>query len=52
VIGPGEQSAPGDRLAVEAVVELVSAGASRRHAAEVVARLTRGSRKRLYDASL
>jgi 16S rRNA (cytidine1402-2'-O)-methyltransferase len=52
VIGPGEGSAPGDHIAVEAVVELVSAGASRRHAAEVVARLTRGSRKRLYDASL
>jgi 16S rRNA (cytidine1402-2'-O)-methyltransferase len=52
VIGPGEARAPGDRLAVEAVVELVSAGASRRQAAAVVARLTRASRKRLYDASL
>ncbi len=52
VIGPGEGRAPDDRLAVEAVVELVSAGASRRQAAEVVARLTRASRKRLYDASL
>jgi 16S rRNA (cytidine1402-2'-O)-methyltransferase len=38
--------------AVAAVAELVAAGASRRDAVEVVARLTGVARNRLYDASL
>ena len=52
VIGPGERGGGDDRPAVEAVVQLVAAGAARRQAAEVVARLTGASRKRLYDSSL
>ncbi|HEX6491210.1 MAG TPA: 16S rRNA (cytidine(1402)-2'-O)-methyltransferase [Gaiellaceae bacterium] len=52
VIGPGERGDTGAELAAQAVVELVAAGASRRRSAEVVARLTGVSRKRLYDASL
>jgi 16S rRNA (cytidine1402-2'-O)-methyltransferase len=38
--------------AVTAVAELVAAGVPRRRAADIVARLTGKSRKRLYDASL
>jgi 16S rRNA (cytidine1402-2'-O)-methyltransferase len=41
-----------ETAAHEAVAELVAAGASRRHAADVVARLTGASRNRLYQASL
>jgi 16S rRNA (cytidine1402-2'-O)-methyltransferase len=54
VLGPielsGEVLADDDALA--AVSELVEAGASRRTAAEVVARLTGGSRNSLYRGSL
>lgn len=37
---------------LRAVRELVAAGVSRKQSAELVARLTAGSRKRLYDASV
>ena len=53
VIGPADvEGRAGDQEAVDAVSELVRAGTSRKDAADVVARLTGVSRKRLYDASL
>ncbi len=52
VIGPSTQPAGDEDAAVAAVVELVAAGAQRRVAAGVVARLTGGSRNALYDRSL
>jgi 16S rRNA (cytidine1402-2'-O)-methyltransferase len=54
VVGPAEPSSAGDAAdaALGAVTELVDAGASRRVAAEVVARLTGNSRNRLYRGSL
>ena len=53
VIGPSQADEPrDDPAALAAVAELVRAGSSRRAAAEVVARLTGVSRRRLYDASL
>jgi 16S rRNA (cytidine1402-2'-O)-methyltransferase len=53
VIGPAATAEPADlAAAVQAVAELVAAGLTRRKAAEVVARLTGLSRKRLYDMSL
>ena len=55
VVGPAERRPHpevADAAAVAALAELVAAGASRRHAAEVVARLTGESRNRLYRASL
>jgi 16S rRNA (cytidine1402-2'-O)-methyltransferase len=53
VIGPAATAEPADLAAgVQGVAELVAAGLPRRKAAEVVARLTGLSRKRLYDMSL
>ena len=53
VIGPAGRVEPADlAAAVEGVAELVAAGLPRRRAAEVVARLTGLSRRRLYDMSL
>ena len=56
VIGPSEaevaQKPGAEAEAAEAVSELAAAGAQRRVASEVVARLTGLSRKRLYDESL
>ena len=53
VIGPADASKGGDEdLALEAVAELVAAGASRRGAADVLSRLTGISRNRLYEHSL
>ena len=52
VIGPSTQPAGDEDAAVAAVVELVAAGAQRRVAAGVVARLTGGSRNALYGRSL
>ncbi|MDQ3777702.1 MAG: 16S rRNA (cytidine(1402)-2'-O)-methyltransferase [Actinomycetota bacterium] len=54
VIGPfaGSSAAGDDEEAVEAVGELVAAGAARGAAADVVSRLTGISRNRLYRASL
>jgi len=54
VLGPGHEVRQGDDLAVEvdAVAQLVAAGASRKVAAEVVSRLTGVSRNKLYRASL
>jgi len=49
---PKEADEPGDADAVQAVAELVDAGASRRVAAEVVARLTGATRNDLYRRSL
>jgi 16S rRNA (cytidine1402-2'-O)-methyltransferase len=53
VLGPGREGEPADETAAaETVAELVAAGVARRQAAEIVARLTGLSRKRLYDMSL
>jgi 16S rRNA (cytidine1402-2'-O)-methyltransferase len=52
VIGPAEVEAGDEALAVEAVLELVGGGLSRRSAADVVSRLTGVSRNRLYRGSL
>jgi 16S rRNA (cytidine1402-2'-O)-methyltransferase len=54
VLGPAvaRAAAPGEADAVEAVAELVAAGAPRRAAADVVARLTGVPRNRLYRSSL
>jgi 16S rRNA (cytidine1402-2'-O)-methyltransferase len=52
VIGPSTQPAGDEDVAVAAVVELVAAGAQRRVAAGVVARLTGASRNALYGRSL
>jgi 16S rRNA (cytidine1402-2'-O)-methyltransferase len=53
VIGPAGRAEPADLgAAVQGVAELVAAGLPRRKAAEVVARLTGLSRRRLYDMSL
>ena len=54
VVGAAEPTSAGDTAdaALGAVTELVDAGASRRVAAEVVARLTGNSRNRLYRGSL
>jgi 16S rRNA (cytidine1402-2'-O)-methyltransferase len=51
VLGAGA-TASGDEDAATAVAELVAAGAARRQAAEVVARLTGVPRNRLYRDSL
>ena len=52
VIGAAEVEAGDEEEALAAVAELVEAGAGRRQAADVVARLTGHSRNRLYRASL
>jgi 16S rRNA (cytidine1402-2'-O)-methyltransferase len=52
VLSAFEIEAGGEEDALAAVVELVEAGAGRRQAADVVARLTGQSRNRLYQASL
>ena len=54
VVGPGASGGGGSALAdaLEAVGELVSAGAPRRAAADVVSRLTAVPRNRLYRGSL
>jgi 16S rRNA (cytidine1402-2'-O)-methyltransferase len=56
VVGPGEAGAAADpegaAAALQAVAELVDAGAPRKAAAEVVARLTSRSRNELYRGSL
>jgi 16S rRNA (cytidine1402-2'-O)-methyltransferase len=53
VIGPAATVEPADLAgAAQEVAELVAAGLPRRKAAEVVARLTGLSRRRLYDMSL
>jgi 16S rRNA (cytidine1402-2'-O)-methyltransferase len=49
---PKQADEPGDAIAAQAVAELVEAGASRRAAAEVVARLTGAARNDLYRRSL
>jgi 16S rRNA (cytidine1402-2'-O)-methyltransferase len=51
VVGPGRRE-PNEQGAVAAVAELVEAGASRKGAADVVARLTGVARNRLYRGSL
>jgi 16S rRNA (cytidine1402-2'-O)-methyltransferase len=48
----GVSKTEGSEAALEAVAELVAAGVSRRQAADVVARLTGGSRNALYRGSL
>jgi 16S rRNA (cytidine1402-2'-O)-methyltransferase len=53
VVGGAERPREeGNEAAVSAVAELVAAGLPRRHAADVVARLTGVARNRLYRASL
>ena len=52
VIGPGRLVEPDADAAVAAVAELVEAGVPRKHAAELVARLTGIARNRLYRGSL
>jgi 16S rRNA (cytidine1402-2'-O)-methyltransferase len=52
VIGPGAVVEPDERVAVEAVAELLAAGLGRRQAADVVSRLTGVARNRLYRGSL
>jgi 16S rRNA (cytidine1402-2'-O)-methyltransferase len=52
VIGSAEPERGEEHDAREAVSELVAAGAGRRQAADVVARLTGRSRNELYDSSL
>jgi 16S rRNA (cytidine1402-2'-O)-methyltransferase len=53
VLGPAEaRSGPDDQAALDAVAELVAAGAPRRLAADVVGRLTGVSRNRLYRSAL
>jgi len=52
VIGPGEATGVAEDDALAAVAELVEAGVPRRHAADVVARLTGVARNRLYRGSL
>ena len=52
VVGAGETSVVDDAAALAAVAELVDAGLARRHAAELVARLTGASRNALYRGSL
>ena len=52
VLGAFEAEAGDEEAALAALAELVEAGAGRRQAADVVARLTGQSRNRLYEASL
>jgi 16S rRNA (cytidine1402-2'-O)-methyltransferase len=52
VVGPGEGAVPDVEAAAAAVAELVTAGVSRRRAAEIVARLTGASRNELYRRTL
>jgi 16S rRNA (cytidine1402-2'-O)-methyltransferase len=52
VLGPFEPAGVADGDALAAVAELVAAGAGRRRAADVVARLTGRSRNDLYRSSL
>jgi 16S rRNA (cytidine1402-2'-O)-methyltransferase len=52
VLGASEAEAGDEGEALSAIAELVAAGAGRRQAAEVVARLTGRSRNKLYQASL
>jgi 16S rRNA (cytidine1402-2'-O)-methyltransferase len=52
VLGPGTLRAPDSDAAVEAVAELVAAGAPRSRAADVVARLTGAGRNELYRRTL
>jgi 16S rRNA (cytidine1402-2'-O)-methyltransferase len=49
---PGAGADVDEAAGAQAVAELVAAGLPRRAAVDVVARLTGGSRKRLYDGSL
>jgi 16S rRNA (cytidine1402-2'-O)-methyltransferase len=52
VVAPGELPSAGVEDAVVAVVELVSAGATRRAAVDVVSRLSHVPRNALYSSSL
>jgi 16S rRNA (cytidine1402-2'-O)-methyltransferase len=52
VLGPAPVPGEDERVATDAVAELVAAGLPRRQAAEVVSRLTGVARNRLYRASL
>ena len=52
VIGPGSAEPADERLALEAVSELVATGVPRKQAAEVVSRLTGLARNLLYKQSL
>jgi 16S rRNA (cytidine1402-2'-O)-methyltransferase len=52
VIGPGVVTQPDERVALEAVAELLAVGLKRRQAADLVSRLTGVARNRLYRGSL
>ena len=52
VLAGGEGAPSDEKAALEAVAELAALGVGRRHAADVVARLTGVSRNRLYRGSL
>jgi 16S rRNA (cytidine1402-2'-O)-methyltransferase len=52
VLGEGQPERPDEAEGVAAVAELVEAGVPRRQAADLVARLTGGSRNTLYRGSL
>jgi 16S rRNA (cytidine1402-2'-O)-methyltransferase len=52
VLGGAAPTGADDAESLTAVAELVAAGVARRQAADIVARLTGGSRNRLYRASL
>ncbi|MER3409449.1 MAG: 16S rRNA (cytidine(1402)-2'-O)-methyltransferase [Thermoleophilia bacterium] len=52
VLAPGPAAEAGLDAALTAVRELVAAGVARRHAAEIVSRLTRLPRNRLYRSQL
>jgi len=52
VIGPATESEEGEEAATAAVAELIEAGLPRRHAVELVAKLTGVARNKLYGSSL
>ncbi len=52
VLGPGQAEAGDERLALDAVAELVAAGVPRKQATEIVSRLTGVARNLLYKQSL
>jgi 16S rRNA (cytidine1402-2'-O)-methyltransferase len=52
VLGPGAEETADEGPSLDAIAELVAAGVPRKHAAEIVSRLTGVARNRLYRQSL